>query len=147
MAEDWIDLTAASWDGILHPHELALIDATKRLQETTKMASEVQTMIASHSPNTVSANPLKIPAGFVARALIIVRQRLLSGIPDYAIDEDRREQAKAAEAWFLGVARGSIRPQPATDAIANEAAPEKPAGVEIVTSAPSRTGRERMDGI
>lgn len=147
MAENWTDLTEASWDGILYPSELALLDPATLLRELTKMASEVRTMIASHAPNTLSADPLKIPDGFVGRALLVTRARLLSGIPDYPIDEDRRKQSEAAEAWFREVARGAIRPQPATDAVANEAAPQAPAGAEVVSSRPPRTGHSRMDGI
>lgn len=145
--EDWTDITTATWEGVLHDAELALIDPAALTRELTKMAAEIQTMIASHSTNTVSADPLKIPAGFLGRALILIRNRVLTGIPDYAIDDDRKEQAKQAEAWFLEVARGKIRPQPATDAIPNEAAPEVPAGIEVVSSRPSRTGSERMNGL
>lgn len=147
IMEDWTDITTASWEGVLHEGELALIDGDTLTRELTKMASEIQTMIASHSTNTVSADPLKIPEGFLGRALIIVRDRVLTGIPDYTIDADRKRQAEQAEKWFLEVARGKIRPQPATDAIPNEAAPEKPAGIEVVSSRPSRTGSERMNGL
>lgn len=145
--EDWTDITTASWEGVLHEAELALIDSAVLTMELTKMAAEIQTMIASHSTNTVSADPLKIPAGFVGRALIVVRNRVLTGIPNYTIDDDRKEQGKQAEAWFLEVARGKIRPQPATDAIPNAAAPEVPAGIAVVSSRPSRTGAARMNGL
>jgi hypothetical protein len=145
--EDWIDITAASWDGILSESELGVIPTQNRTRELTKMAAEIRTMITTWSPNTVSANPLKIPPGFLGRALIVVRTRLLTGIPDYVIDDDRRKQAEQAEAWFLEVARGRIRPQPASDAIANDVPSEKPSGVEIVSAPPKRTGRENMDGI
>lgn len=145
--EDWIDITTASWEGILRPEELAQIEEATLERELTKMASEIQTMIASHSPNTVSANPLKIPAGFLGRAMLVARNRVLSGIPDFQIDDDRRKEAEQAEKWFLEVARGNIRPQPATDAIPNAAAPDKPASVEIVSAPGSRTGRNRMNGL
>jgi hypothetical protein len=126
---------------------LGVIPTQNRTRELTKMAAEIRTMITTWSPNTVSANPLKIPPGFLGRALIVVRTRLLTGIPDYVIDDDRRKQAEQAEAWFLEVARGRIRPQPASDAIANDVPSEKPSGVEIVSAPPKRTGRENMDGI
>lgn len=145
--EDWVVITDASWVGILAEAELAVIPEADRTRELTKMAAEIRTMITTWSPNTVSANPLKIPPGFQARALIVVRNRLLTGIPDYQIDEDRRSQGKQAEAWFLEVARGKIRPQPASDAVANDVPSEFPSGAEVVSSAPSRTGRERMNGL
>lgn len=147
MAEDWTDLTSASWDGVLSAKELTVIPTADRTRELTKMAAEIRDMIGSHAPNTLSPNPLKVPPGFVANALIVVRNRLLTGIPDYQIDEDRRKQGEMAAAWFLEVARGRIRPQPAPDAVTNEAAPAMPSGVEVVSAPPSRTGRTRMDGI
>lgn len=147
--EDWEDLTAASWEGVLSEGELAehVIAAADRTRELTKFAAEVRSMIASWSSNTLSANPLKIPSGFVGQALLVVRNRLLTGIPDYAIDEDRREQGKQAAAFFMEVARGKIRPQPASDAVTTEVPSEKPAGVEVVSSRPSRTGSTRMNGL
>ena len=145
--EDWTDITTASWDGVLHKAELELIAAADLTRELTKMAAEIRTMITTWSPNTVSADPLKIPPGFVGRALIVVRNRVLSGIPNYTIDDDRRKQAELAEAWFLEVARGKIRPVPATDAVPNTVPSERPAGVEVVSAPGSRTGRERMNGI
>jgi len=145
--EDWTDITTASWAGILSEGELSVIPTADRTRELTKMAAEIRTMITTWSPNTVSANPLKIPTGFIGRALILVRNRLLTGIPDFVIDDDRRKQAEQAETWFLEVARGRIRPQPATDAIANDTPSAIPAGVEIVSAPGSRTGRTRMDGI
>lgn len=145
--EDWIDITTASWDGVLNAAELAAIASEDRTRELTKMADEIRTMIRSHSPNTVSADPLKIPAGFLANALLVVRNRLLTGIPDYTIDEDRKEQGKQAAAWFLKVADGKIRPEPASDAVANQTPAAKPAGVEVVSSRESRTGSDRMNGL
>ncbi len=145
--EDWTDITTASWEGILSPEELGIFEEATLNRELTKMAAEIRTMITTWSPNTVSADPLKIPPGFLARALIVVRNRVLTGQPEYPLDEDRKEQGKQAEAWFLEVARGKIRPQPASDAVANDVPSERPAGIEVVSSRPSRTGSERMNGL
>lgn len=147
MAEDWTDLTTVSWDGILSAGELAQIPQEDRRAALVAMAAEVRTMIASHAPNTLSADSLKIPAGFVARALLVVRNRLLTVIPDYAIDEDRRKQGEQAETWLLEVARGRIRPQPASDAVANEAAPEKPSLRPKIAARRKQYGRDQQDGI
>lgn len=146
IMEDWIDITGASWEGILAEEEIAMIAPATFTRELEKMAAEIRTMITTWSPNTVSADPLKIPPGFVGRALLVVRNRLLTGTPDYAIDEDRRKQGEQAETWFLEVARGRIRPVPATDAVANDVPTEKPSGVEIVSAPPKRTGRDKMSG-
>ncbi|MDP3850103.1 MAG: hypothetical protein Q8Q59_06355 [Luteolibacter sp.] len=144
---DWVDITTASWEGILRPEELAQIEETTLEQELVKMAAEIRDMIGSHSPNTLSADPLKIPPGFVGRAMIIVRNRVLTGIPDYAIDEDRRKQAEMAEKWLLGVARGNIRPQQATDAVPTAAANKTPAPGPRINARDRRFGRDMQDGI
>jgi hypothetical protein len=145
--EDWIDITTASWDGILSPAELGILSVETRTGELAKLAAEIRTMITTWSPNTVSADPLKIPPGFLGRAILVARNRLLTGIADYVIDEDRRKQAEQAETWFLEVARGRIRPEPATDAVANDTPSEKPSGVEVVNAPPKRTGRDKMNGL
>lgn len=145
--EDWIDITTASWDGVLSAAELGIISETDRTRELTKMADEIRTMIRSHSPNTVSADPLKIPPGFLGRALLVVRNRLLTGIPDYAIDEDRRKQGDQAEAWFLKVATGAIRPEPASDAVVNDTPNAKPSPSPKITSRSRLYTREQQDGI
>lgn len=145
--EDWIDIATASFEGILSASELAVISEDARTRELTKMADEIRTMIRSHSPNTVSADPLKIPAGFLGRALLVVRNRLLTGIPDYVIDEDRRKQGDQAEAWFLKVADGKIRPEPASDAIANETPNAKPSPSPRINARSRRFSRDQQDGI
>jgi len=145
--EDWVLITDASWEGILSPEEQAILTPQQIAAALTNMAAEIRTMITTWSPNTVSANPLKIPAGFMRQALIVARDSLLTGLPGYTQDEERKTQTKAANAWFLEVARGKIRPQPASDAIANEVPSEIPAGVQVVSAPGSRTGRARMNGI
>ena len=105
-------------------------------------------MIATWSPNgTLSSDPTRIPPAFKARALVLARNRVLTGIPDYQQDEDRRKENAAAEEFFRMVASGKIRPEPADDAVAVQMPSEKPAGVEIVSAPGSRTGRARMNGI
>jgi len=145
--EDWIDITEASWEGVLSPEELAVLSTNDITNVLTNLAAEIRTMITTWSPNTVSANPLKIPPGFLRRALIVARDSLLTGIPGYPQDEERKKQTEAANAWFLEVARGKIRPQPASDAVVNDVPTEHPAGIEVVSSRPSRTGAHRMNGL
>lgn len=145
--EDWVLITDASWEGILSPDELAIISPEQISSVLTNLAAEIRTMITTWSPNTVSANPLKIPAGFMRRALIVARDSLLTGLPGYTQDEERKKQTEAANSWFLEVARGKIRPQPASDAIANAVPSETPSGVQVVSAPGSRTGRARMNGL
>ncbi len=145
--QDWIDITKESWEGTLSPEELAIISAETLDRELRKMAAEIRSMITTWSPNTVSADPLKIPPGFEGRALILVRDRVLTSIPDYTQDDDRRKQTENAEKWLALVATGKIRPNPAPDAIPNDVPSAVPSGVQIVSGPGSRTGRGRMNGI
>ena len=147
IMEDWTDITTASWEGILSEAEIAALPVENLTRELVNMAAEIRMMIGSHSPNTLSADPLKIPPGFVARAMIVVRNRLLTGIPDYVIDDDRRKQAEQAETWFLKVATGDIRPQPASDAVPNEASNRTPSPSPKINARSRRFGREQQNGI
>jgi hypothetical protein len=111
------------------------------------IVQEVRGYIGSNSTNTLSADPLLIPAEFKGKALAIARWNVLVSIPNYNPGDARKDTYDKADAFFLAVAKGSIRPRPAPDAEPNPVPSEKPAGVEVVSSAPSRTGRTRMDGL
>jgi hypothetical protein len=111
------------------------------------MVAEIRGYITTWSPNTISADPDKIPPGFKAHAVAIVRWRTLTSIPGYNPGAAREKEYDAANAFFRDVARGVIRPEPADDAVANPTPPEKPAGVQVVSAPPARTGRERMNGL
>lgn len=111
------------------------------------LVAEVRGYITTWSPNTISASFGKIPASFKAKAIAIARWRLLTSIPGYQPGEARKLEYEKADSFFLSVAKGTIRPEPADDAIPTEVPAEKPASVEVVSSPGSRTGRNRMDGI
>ena len=111
------------------------------------LVAEIRGYIATWSPNTLSADPTLIPPSFKAKALSIARWRLLITIPGYDPKEARKLDFEKADAFFMAVAKGQIRPEPADDAIVTGVPSEKPAGVQIVSGPGSRTGRERMDGI
>jgi hypothetical protein len=112
------------------------------------LVNEIRGYIGSHSRNTLSADPLLIPSEFVAKAMAIARWRALATLPSgYQIEGPRKDEYDKADAFFVSVAKGVIRPSPAPDAEANPVPSEKLAGVEVVSSAPSRTGRARMDGL
>ena len=111
------------------------------------LVAEVRGYIATWSPNSISADATKIPPSFKARALAIARWRVLITIPNYQPGDARKLEYEKADAFFMSVAKGQIRPEPADDATATAVPSEKPAGVEIVSAPGSRTGRTRMDGI
>jgi hypothetical protein len=111
------------------------------------LVAEIRGNIASHSGATLSAGATLIPPGFKAHAVAIGRWRMLTSIPGYNPGESRKLDYETAVTFFRDVAKGINRPEAADDATAPITAESRPAGVEVVTSAPSRTGRDRMDGI
>ena len=150
----WSPLTPADLSGIMTAAEAELSTASAAYGTPDRitpvlanLTAEIRSMIATWAPNSLSAVAANIPPGFKAQALIIARWRVLTAIPDYAQDENRRKEYEAATAFFLQVAKGIIRPEPADDAIASTVPTEKPAGVQIISAPGSRTGRARMDGI
>lgn len=111
------------------------------------LTAEIRGYITTWSPNSISADATLIPPSFKAKALAIARWRVLITIPGYQPGEARKLEYEKADAFFLAVAKGTIRPEPADDAITNTVPTEKPSSVEIVSAPGSRTGRTRMDGI
>lgn len=112
----------------------------------TDLVAEVRGYIVSHSPNSISADPTKIPASFKARAVAMARWRLLTTIPGYSPGDARKLEYEKADAFFQDVAKGKIRPEAADDAITPDVPGATPTAVQIITGPGSRTGRERMDG-
>ena len=130
----------------------ATVDASMSLPDRSvpviaNLIAKVRTLITTWSPNTVSADATKIPPGFLDDFLIVARHRVMSSVQGFDKSEERDAEYKAAEAFFDKVARGTIRPQPARDAAANDVPSEKVSGVEVVSGPGSRTGRARMNGI
>ena len=111
------------------------------------LVAEIRGYIVTWAPNTISEDTTKIPPSFKARALALARWRLLITIPGYQPGDARKLEFEKAESFFMAVAKGQIRPEPADDAVGTAVPSEKPAGVEIVSAPGSRTGRTRMDGI
>jgi hypothetical protein len=111
------------------------------------LVAEIRGYIVTWGPNTISADETKIPPSFTAKALAIARWRVLITVPGYQPGDARKLEYEKADSFFMAVAKGTIRPEPADDAIATAVPNERPAGVEIVSGPGSRTGRSRMDGI
>lgn len=111
------------------------------------LVAEIRGYITTWSPNTISADTTKIPPSFKAKAIAIARWRVLTSIPGYQPGEARKLEYEKADSFFNSVAKGTIRPEPADDAVANTTPSEKPTGVEVVSSRESRTGAENMQGL
>ena len=111
------------------------------------LVAEIRGYITTWSPNTISADLTKIPPSMKAQAVALARGRVLTTIPGYQMGKSREKEFDAATTYFRDVAKGTIRPEPADDAVVTATPSEKPAGVQIVSGPGSRTGRTRMDGI
>jgi hypothetical protein len=111
------------------------------------LVNEVRGYIGSHAQNTLSANPLLIPSEFVAKAMAIARWRVLTSIPNYKPGEARKDEYDKADAFFLMVAKGTIRPRPAPDAEANPVPEGKPHPAPKINARKRRFGRDQQEGI
>jgi phage gp36-like protein len=87
----------------------------------TDLVAEIQGMIASRADNPVPPSASVIPAEFKARAVSIARWRLLITIPNYQPGDSRKLDYENAEAFFMKVAEGKIRPR--AEAVSGAAAP------------------------
>ena len=112
----------------------------------SRLTAQIIGYIGSNVQNTLSPDPTLIPSEFEAHAYAIARWRVLTSIPGYQPGDAREKDYDKADAFFNMVARGSIRPRPAPDAVPSNVPNEKPAGIEVVSAPGSRTGRARMDG-
>ena len=150
----WITPVAADLETVMTANEAAIAARAvsagtpdRRPEIIANLIAEIRDMIATWGPNTVSADPTKIPPGFKARFLVLARGRVLTGLPGYAQSPERTAENTAAEAWLMQVAKGVIRPEPADDAITNTVPTQNPSHVQVVSAPGSRTGRSRMNGI
>ena len=111
------------------------------------MVAEIRGYIATWHPNTLSADPVLIPPSMRARALAVIRWRLLLTIPGYSPGDERKLEFEKADSYFLLVAKGTIRPEPADDAVPTNVPAEQSAGITVVSAPPKRTGRANMNGM
>jgi len=110
------------------------------------LTAEIRGYIATWSPNTISADASLIPPSFKAKALAIARWRVLITIPRFEPGDARKLEYEKADGFFMSVAKGQIRPEPADDFVVTKVPTQNPAGVEVVSGPGSRTGRDRMNG-
>jgi hypothetical protein len=77
----------------------------------TDLTAEIQGMIASRADNPTPPSESVIPAEFKARAVSIARWRVLISIPGYQPGEARKLDFEKADAFFMQVSQGKIRPR------------------------------------
>lgn len=111
------------------------------------LVAEIRGYIGSHSTNTLSADATLIPGEFKAKALAIARWRVLITIPGYQPGDARKLEYEKADAFFLAVAKGTIRPAPAADAIPSETANATPFPSPKISARTRRFHRDSQDGI
>lgn len=84
------------------------------------LVAEIQGMIASRADNPAPPDEFSIPSEFKARAVSLARWRILISIPGYQPGDARKMDYEKAEAFFMAVAQGKIRPR--AEYVAGEAA-------------------------
>ena len=77
----------------------------------TDLVAEIQGMIASRADNPTPPAADVIPSEFKARAVSVARWRVLITIPNYQPGDSRKLDFEKADAFFLKVAEGKIRPR------------------------------------
>ena len=75
------------------------------------LVAEIQGMIASRADNPAPPDAASIPSEFKARAVSIARWRILISIPGYQPGDARKMDYEKADAFFVKVAEGKIRPR------------------------------------
>lgn len=111
------------------------------------MVQEVRGYIGSNSTNTLSANPLLIPVEFKGKALAIARWNVLTSIPNYKPGDARKDSYDKADAFFMAVAKGTIRPSPAPDAVANPVPQAQENPSPKIRARKRRFSRDQQNGI
>jgi hypothetical protein len=111
------------------------------------LVQEIRGYIATWAQNTLSLDTTLIPPAFKAKALSIARWRLLIAVPGMPTDDARKADFEKADAFFLKVAEGKIRPQPAPDAVANPVPQERPQATPRISARKRRFSRDQQDGI
>lgn len=124
------------------------VDVTDRvIPILADLVNEIRGYIGSHSRNTLSADPLLIPSEFVAKAMAIARWRVLISIAKFDPGDARKLEYEKADAFFVSVAKGTIRPRPAPDAEANPVPEGKAHPSPKINARKRRFGRDQQDGI
>lgn len=102
------------------------VTVTDRLTRVlSDLVAEIQGMIGSRADNPVPPSGTVIPAEFKARAVSIARWRVLITIPGYQPGDARKLDYEKADAFFMQVAAGKIRPRAELPV---DAAPPVPSG-------------------
>lgn len=112
------------------------------------LVNEIRGYIGSHSRNTLSADPLLIPSEFVAKAMALARYRVIATIPGaYKAEGPRKDEYDKADAFFVSVAKGTIRPRPAPDAEVNPVPESASYPSPKIRARTRRFSRDQQDGI
>jgi hypothetical protein len=111
------------------------------------LVSEVRGYIGSHHGNTLSADVALIPIEFRAKAVSIAVWRILTSIPGYSPGDARKLEYEKADAFFISVAKGTIRPAPADDAIPSGVPNEKPVPSPRINARKRRFSLDQQQGI
>lgn len=158
----WVPITKEDLLAVMTADEIELIGqqmTTVDLDDRVPMllaqtVAKVRGYIAACEQNQlIPADASLIPIAFVSDALAMARWSLLTVLPNYDPGEARKEANAEALKFFDKVASCKVRPQPPQSEVAtmpiNQLAPtmSTPHDAEVIGDVPSRTGRNRMNGL
>jgi len=150
----WIAPTSAHLEGVMTTYEATLAQTAVSLSTPDRIpgiianqVAEIRGMIATWSPNTLSADTTKIPPSMLARALVLIRNTILTSVPEYIQSDERKAETKDANDFFMLVAKGIIRPEPADDFTPSTVPAAINPHVDTLYSRPRTVTRDTMRGL
>lgn len=131
---NWAELTEAEiLSGLTEKERESFAKASVGLTVPDRLApiirqliDEIHGYIGSRADNPAPPSASVIPKAFMARAASLARWRVLISVPGYQPGDARKLDYENAEAFFLKVAKGEIRPP--ADRPADAPAPTKSTG-------------------
>ncbi len=155
MLPSWLALTATDLLSSMTTREredfgktsVGLVVTDRVLPILADLVAEIRGYIGSHPGNSLSSDATLIPGEFKAKALAIARWRVLVTIPGYQPGDARKLEYEKADTFFNNVAKGTISPRPAPDAVPSQV----PQGLTIaspqIRARTRRYSRDQQDGI
>ncbi|RFC46910.1 MAG: hypothetical protein DUW69_001560 [Verrucomicrobia bacterium] len=155
MLPAWLALTATDLLSSMTTREredfgktsVGLVVTDRVLPILADLVAEIRGYIGSHPGNSLSADAALIPGEFKAKALAIARWRVLVTIPGYQPGDARKLEYEKADTFFNNVAKGTISPRPAPDAVESQVHQGRLVASPQIRARSRRYSRDQQDGI
>jgi hypothetical protein len=155
MLPTWLALTANDLLSSMTTREredfgktsVGLVVTDRVLPILADLVAEIRGYIGSHPGNSLSADAALIPGEFKAKALAIARWRVLVTIPGYQPGDARKLEYEKADTFFNNVAKGTISPRPAPDAVESQVPQGRLIASPQIRARSRRYSRAQQDGI